>query len=212
MADRRRFDLTEPRQTHMSAGRQVQVSSRATTFVGGRTGSMLVTSQETLSGQPIARVEAIEMMPGIALGMPAGAVWVLRGIASNDRYTTRAEKSELICKQVAVGRPEATKAALFLLRKRAEWWALSQDERRAVLEEDSHHIAIGMRYLPAVARRLLHCRDLDEEAPFDFIGFLDFAPESEAAFDEMVTKLRATREWSFMEREIDIRLTREAHR
>ena len=73
---------------------------------------------------------------------------------------------------------------------------------------DSHHIAIGMRYLPAVARRLLHCRDLDDQAPFDFIGYLDFSPENEAAFDEMLSQLRATREWSFMDREIDIRLVR----
>ena len=63
-----------------------------------------------------------------------------------------------------------------------------------------------MRYLPAVARRLLHCRDLGVEAPFDFIGFLDFATESAAAFDEMMEQLRATREWSFMDREVDIRL------
>jgi chlorite dismutase len=99
-------------------------------------------------------------------------------------------------------------AALILLRKRDEWWALTQDERRAVLEEDSHHIAIGMRYLPAVARHLLHCRDLSDQAPFDFIGFLDFAPDSATAFDEMLMQLRATREWSFMEREIDIRLNK----
>ena len=65
-----------------------------------------------------------------------------------------------------------------------------------------------MRYLPAVARRLLHCRDLADEAPFDFIGFLDFAPESQAAFDRMLEELRATKEWSFMDREIDIRLTK----
>lgn len=65
-----------------------------------------------------------------------------------------------------------------------------------------------MQYLPAVARRLLHCRDLDEQAPFDFLGYLDYAPDSETAFDEMLDRLRATKEWSFMDREIDIRMTR----
>ena len=65
-----------------------------------------------------------------------------------------------------------------------------------------------MRYLPAIARRLLHCRDLDDEAPFDFLGFLDYAPETEGMFNEMLDRLRATREWSFMDREIDIRLAK----
>jgi hypothetical protein len=52
----------------------------------------------------------------------------------------------------------------------------------------------------------LHCRDFGTGEPFDFIGFLDYAAVDEAAFDEMVGQLRATREWTFMEREIDIRL------
>jgi hypothetical protein len=182
---------------------------RAITFIGSRTGSMSVVSHTTISGQPIARVDGVDMVAGVATELPADALWALHGVTSNDRYTTRVEKAELTSKQAPVGRPEATSAALILLRKRAEWWALTQDERRTILEEDSHHIAIGMRYLPAIARRLLHCRDLGDEAPFDFIGFLDFAPESQAAFDRMLDQLRATREWSFMDRDIDIRLTKD---
>jgi len=196
----------------MKTSKPVPANARATTFVGGGTGSMLVISQNTISGPPIANVDAVEMIPGVASEVPAGAAWSLHGVTSNDRYTTRTEKTELVGKQAPVGRPEATRAALFLLRKRAEWWALTQDERRAVLEAESHHIAIGMRYLPAVARLLLHCRDLDQQAPFDFIGYLDFAPESEAAFDEMIMRLRATAEWSFMEREIEIRLSKKIQR
>ena len=192
----------------MTANRRTLANSRATTFVGGKTGSMLVASHATISGQPIARVDAVDMIAGIPTDLPPDAIWAVHGVASNDRYTTRAEKTELTSRQAPIGRPEATSAALILLRKRDEWWALTQDERRAILENNSHHIAIGMRYLPAVARRLLHCRDLDDQAPFDFIGYLDFAPESEAAFDEMLSQLRASREWSFMDREIDIRLVR----
>ena len=184
-------------------------SSRATTFIGGGAGILSVFSHTTISGPPVASVDRVDMVDGVTAELPAGAAWALHGVTSNDRYTTRVEKTELTRKQVPIGRAEATFAALILLRKRAEWWALTQDERRSILEEDSHHIAIGMRYLPAVARRLLHCRDLGREAPFDFIGFLDFAPDSEAAFDRMLDQLRATREWSFMDREIDIRLTKD---
>lgn len=181
---------------------------RAFTFVGGAEGAMRVVSQVTILGAPIAPVARVSMVPGLLSEAPANAAWALCGVASNDRYTTRSEKTELVSCQAPIGRPEATKAALILLRKRAEWWALTQDERRAILEEDSHHIAIGIRYLPAVARRLLHCRDLATEEPFDFIGFLDFASGDEAAFTEMMSELRSTKEWSFMDREVDIRLAK----
>ena len=192
----------------MTAEACAAANPRAFTFVGGTEGELRVVSQATISGRPIAPVANVGMFAGFLAEVPANAAWTLCGVASNDRYTTRAEKTELVRRQAPIGRPEATKAALILLRKRAEWWALTQDERRAILEEDSHHIAIGLRYLPAIARRLLHCRDLVTEAPFDFIGYLDFASGDEQAFDEMMGELRGTQEWSFMDREIDIRLTK----
>ncbi len=181
---------------------------RSTRFIGGNEGEWAVVSQRTLLGPPVASVSRVAMISCNSTENPKGAVWALQGVATNDRYTTRNEKRVLVEKQAPIGRPEATRAALILLRKNADWWAMSQDERRAVLEEQSHHIAIGLRYLPAVARRLLHCRDLAVEAPFDFLGFLDFAPADEAAFEDMLGELRSTKEWSFMEREIDIRLVK----
>lgn len=183
------------------------VRPRLTYFVGGDAGEWAVTSQSVLIGAAIPAVPRLSMVSGGA-PVPTGGTWTLRGVATNDRYTTRSEKEELLRTQAPIGRPEATRAALILLRKNDDWWKLPQDERRAILEEQSHHIAIGMRYLPAIARKLLHCRDLGSDEPFDFLGFLDFAPEHEAAFDELLVKLRATREWSFIDREIDIRLTR----
>ncbi|WP_426232048.1 hypothetical protein [Pararhizobium sp. DWP3-4] len=185
------------------------IDRRTTTFVGGDTGEWSVTSHCTLRGSPIALVSRLAMISGNRPVISTDAAWVLRGVATNERYTTRSEKLELVEKQAPIGRAEATNAALILLRKNANWWALAQDERRSILEEQSHHIAIGLRYLPAVARRLLHCRDMGTEAPFDFLGFLDYAPTDEAAFEEMLGQLRSTIEWSFMDREIDLRLTRD---
>jgi chlorite dismutase len=121
---------------------------------------------------------------------------------------TRAEHDALAARQPPLGRPEATRAALIPIRKTEAWWALSQDERRAVFEERSHHIAIGLEYLPSMARRLHHCRDLGE--PFDFLTWFEYAPSSAAAFEQLVARLRATEEWSFVEREIDLRLSRVA--
>ena len=81
-----------------------------------------------------------------------GAKWQLRGVISNERYVTRPDKNELVNRQEGLGRPDALYAALIPIRKNAAWWALTQDERRAVFEEQSRHTAIGLKYLPAIAR------------------------------------------------------------
>ena len=100
------------------------------------------------------------------------------------------------------------RAALIPIRKSAAWWALPQDERREVFEAQSRHIAIGLKYLPAVARRLHHCRDLGPDEPFDFLTWFEYAPSDSAAFEELVQTLRASPEWEYVDREVDIRLTR----
>jgi chlorite dismutase len=116
------------------------------------------------------------------------------------------ERSALTERGAALGRSEARCAALIPIRKSAAWWALPQDERRAIYEEQSRHTSIGLEYLPRIARRLHHCRDLGE--PFDFLTWFEFAPEHAGAFDELVARLRASEEWCYVDREIDIRLTR----
>ena len=128
------------------------------------------------------------------------------GRTSNARYTQRDEKKALAARQASLGRPQATCAALIPITKSEVWWALAQDERREVFEETSHHIAIGLEYLPAVARRLYHGRDLGES--FDFVTWFEYAPQDAAAFEDLVSRLRDTPEWEFVEREIDIRLSR----
>jgi chlorite dismutase len=119
------------------------------------------------------------------------------------------EQNSLTAVQEYSGRPEATCAALIPITKSAAWWALTQDERRAIFEDRSAHIAAGLRYLPAIARRLHHGRDLGET--FDFLTWFEFAPQHAAAFDQLVGVLRDTEEWNYVEREVDIRLVREQH-
>jgi chlorite dismutase len=156
-------------------------------------------------GLPLATNVAV--FEGTAPELARGTVaWILRGATSNERYTTKAEHEALVARQPALGRPEATQAALIPIRKADAWWALSQDERRALFEERSTHITTGLAYLPAVARRLHHGRDLGE--PFDFLTWFEYAPADADAFEELVRRLRATEEWSYVEREVDIRLTR----
>jgi hypothetical protein len=179
-------------------------SSRPTRFVGGAAGGWRVDRIDTLRGPAIAVAERLEIDPAAEDG--PGVAWVLRGTASYARYVERREKTALDAASPGLGRAEATCAALIPIRKSPAWWALPQDERRAIFEARSHHVADSMPFLPRIARRLHHSRDLGE--PFDFLTWFEFAPEHSAAFDELVAMLRDREEWQFVDREIDIRLRR----
>jgi chlorite dismutase len=131
-------------------------------------------------------------------------------VTSNERYVSRSEHDALAAQQEPLGREGSTRAALIPITKSEAWWELAQDERRQIFEERSHHIATGLGYLPAIARRLHHGRDLGE--PFDFLTWFEFGPEHADAFEELVGRLRETEEWAYVEREIDIRLFRDPAR
>jgi chlorite dismutase len=178
-------------------------------FAGGETGPWRIESMRTLAGPPLEGVNRIDVVPGEA-PTAAGTRWLLRGVTSNERYVTRNEKGQLVAKQQGLGRPESTCAALIPIRKSDAWWALTQDERRRIFEDQSSHTRTGLKYLPAVARRLHHCRDLGTAEPFDFLTWFEFAPADAPAFDVLLAELRATAEWRHVEREIEIRLVREA--
>ena len=184
------------------------VNPRLFSFVGGEAGVWSVVSAKAVVGDPLPAVDRVDIVTGAVAALPDGGKWMLRGVTSNDRYVTRDEKDRLVKKQAALNRPESTRAALIPIRKSAKWWALTQDERRAVFEEKSKHVAVGLKYLPGVARRLHHCRDLGESEPFDFLTLFDYTKADAAGFDDMVAELRATEEWKFVEREVDIRLVR----
>lgn len=176
---------------------------QTTAFTAGETGAWRILSCRAVTGPALPAAPRLAVT--VASAAPEG-VWTLAGIVSNTRYATRAESDALAARQEGLGRPLATRAALIPLRKSAAWWALAQDERRAVFEERSHHTAIGMDYLPQVARRLHHCRDLG--GPFDFLTWFEYAPADAEAFEHMVARLRATEEWRYVEAEVDLRLER----
>jgi chlorite dismutase len=180
------------------------MANRLFTFVGGSVGPWQVRSQSPFIGQALPPVHFIDVV-NANLSAPA-AGWALRGITSNDRYVMRTEKQELVSRQQGLGRPQATYAALIPIRKTSTWWALTQDERRTIFEEQSRHMRIGMKYLPPIARRLHHCRDLAEPEAFDFLTWFEYHPNHESAFEELLAELRASEEWKYVEHEVDIRL------
>lgn len=182
---------------------------RLFSFIGSDEGAWRVERIGCVTGAPVAPVRAITVVSGAVAQTPAGASWLLRGITSNERYVERAEKTALVAKQEGLGRAASTRAALIPIRKNAAWWALTQDERRRVFEAQSRHIEIGLKYLPAIARRLHHCRDLGADEPFDFLTWFEYAPSDGALFDELLQALRASPEWAYVDRESDIRLVSE---
>lgn len=174
-------------------------------FIGGETGLWRVAQMKTVVGAPLEAVEAIEIIEGNSDDLPANRKWILRGATSYERYATRTEKDALAAIQPNLNRPEAVCAALIPIRKSAAWWSLAADERREILEVKSKHIAIGIKYLPAIARRLHHSRELPGEE-FDFLTWFEYVPDDAGRFDELVCFLRESEEWKYVEREIDIRL------
>ena len=183
------------------------MNPRLFSFIGGETGTWQVTEMRAVIGETLATIQSLDVVHG-ATALPNDAVWLLQGVISNERYVTRTEKELLSTKQADIGRPEATCATLIPIRKKAEWWALTQDERRKILEETSKHIEIGLKYLPAIARRLHHCRDLGTSEPFDFLSWFEYAPANTPAFDELLAALRATEEWNYVDWEIEIRVAK----
>ncbi|MRT31914.1 MULTISPECIES: chlorite dismutase family protein [Herbaspirillum] len=179
-----------------------------TAFVAGTRGAWRIERITAVTGQALAQADRLAVVgPDEAGDVAAGAQWRLDGATGHPRYATRQELDTLAAVQQGLGRPEARCAALIPIRKNPAWWALGQDERRAILEEQSHHIAIGLEYLPPIARRLYHARELGQS--FDFLTWFEYAPQHADAFEELVSRLRQSAEWRFVEREVDIRLVQD---
>jgi hypothetical protein len=86
------------------------------------------------------------------------------------------------------------------------WRSLAQDERRALFEERSRHVATGLAYLPAIARRLHHSRDLGGAVRPHETGLRSHRPMSPRR--PVGRNAAASEEWRFVEREVEIRLAR----
>jgi len=177
-------------------------------FIGGQEGQWRVTRCDTIVGAPVEAIQRLKVVNAAAGQLSERGTWVLQGFTSNVRYAERYEITQLRARQEALHRPASTCAALIPIKKNADWWALSQDERRAIFEAQSHHTEIGLAYLPEkIARQLHHSRDLGE--PFDFLTWFEFAPEHTNLFNELLVKLRTSEEWKYVEREVDIRMVKD---
>jgi hypothetical protein len=204
---------SEPSQGPVAAGEGPSAkpsgsSLRHASFVAGRNGPWRIDRIDQVVGEGLPSASRLSIIEGSGASAAIGDAWLLRGTTSNTRYTSTAEAIAMAAVQEDLGRPGKTRAALIPLRKRKAWWALSQEERLAIFGRKSRHTNIGMEYLPMVSRRLYHGRDLGEE--FDFLTWFEYAPEDSDAFEALVKRLRETSEWGYVDREVDVRLSREA--
>jgi chlorite dismutase len=176
-------------------------------FIGCDQGDWCIASMLTLKGEMMPSATRLMVVPAnSSLQNPGQTKFNLKGVISNLRYTSGDEKKELNIASRGLNLPEFDCAALIPIKKSDAWWALPQDERRKIFEEDSRHIATSMQYLNKISRQLHHSRDLGEE--FDFLTWFEFSSEHSTAFDDLCAALRATKEWEFVTREVDIRLSK----
>jgi len=174
------------------------------TFSAGAYGDWQIQRTTSVTGESLPTARRLSISEAAAVNN--GYTWQLRGVVSNPRYSTAVELKQLAAVSPPLGRPEARVAALIPIKKSDAWWTMAQDERRAIFEESSQHISRSMNHLPAVARRLHHSRDLGE--PFDFLTWFEYAAQYADSFETLVSELRTTEEWKYVEREVDVRLVR----
>jgi chlorite dismutase len=176
-------------------------------FVGSDQGAWDIAAIERISGNPINMASRLSILKqNVSPGEFGNVGWIFKAVISNIRYTTRSEKTELDRDGRGLNQPEFDCAVMIPIKKSDTWWAMTQDERRKVFEEDSRHIAMSMPYLPFISRQLHHSRDLGEE--FDFITWFEFSSVHVHAFDKLCSTLRRSKEWEFVTRESEVRLRR----
>lgn len=99
--------------------------SRIWTFSGSEIdGDWAVASHTVIKGDdPLPSrakfVNIVQAAPGGISGHEPS--WFIQGVTSNERYVTKAEKTELVAKQAGIGRASCHCAALILLRKDPSW-------------------------------------------------------------------------------------------
>ncbi|HEY3497757.1 MAG TPA: chlorite dismutase family protein [Polyangiaceae bacterium] len=153
------------------------------------------------TGAELFRVETL-------LGPPPGTGELL-GVTQHLGYQTAVERIELAPPPPPGG--DAHVVVIPISKSRA-WWDLAHDQRNAVFRDHAPrgHVHVGRLYVTRIHRKLYHSRYLPD-ASWDFITYFEFGAERAADFRALVSGLRDTAqnpEWSYVERESEIWMTR----
>ncbi|BCM93654.1 hypothetical protein IAD21_05545 [Abditibacteriota bacterium] len=95
------------------------MDSRFFSFVGAPSGEWRILSIAGVAGESLENASCLQIHNANLVALPEGACWVLRGVTSNTRYTTRAEQTALATIQAPIGRPSCSHAALIPITKNA---------------------------------------------------------------------------------------------
>jgi hypothetical protein len=182
--------------------------------LGGRVARYRVDAVEAKTGLPVrglspaaglVRVEAPGPLPA------PSAAFLATGVAQHVLYTDAETRKSLAA--ISAGE-RGPRAVLIPIAKSEAWWALAQDERERHFRRAADrpgHVAIGTRYAPSIFRRLYQSR-FQPGSEWDFLTYFELAAEDEGAFRQMLAELRdpaLNPEWTFVERECEIWLTKE---
>ena len=84
----------------------------------------------------------------------------------------------------------------------------SQEHRQVVTSPSSSCLLTTILSAQRVVPPPCDSGHLVSGEPFDFLTWFEYAPEDAGAFEDLVGSLRGTEEWTYVEREVDIRLAR----
>ncbi len=159
-------------------------------FVAGFEGLWMIEGMNARTGEALPPAARLAVVEGAEAETAEGR-WVLRGVVAGQGEDARAD-------QLPLGRPEARCAALLAVRMTPAWWERAEEDRRA--------LSANIEHGPAISRRIHRARDRDE--PFDVLTWFEFAPDLQSELNDVVARLRDSEEWSYVEREVEIRAIR----
>ncbi len=146
------------------------------------------------TGLSLKRIES-------ATQIPSG----LQGVVQHLHYTTLDERTDLVTRSRTElpPSPEMT-AVLIPIRKSEAWWAMAHDQRGEHFHKA--HTPIGAPYVEAIFRKLYHSRY--NGSKYDFLTYFEFPNSAEAEFRKLLKELRETPEWSYVEDEFEVWMTK----
>jgi len=127
----------------------------------------------------------------------------LCGVVQHLHYTTLDERTDLTARSRAELAAGST-AVLIPIRRSAEWWAMAHDQRGEHFHKK--HTPIGAPYVERIFRKLYHARYLG--SPYDFLTYFEFSPTDADYFRQLLSELRATEEWKYVEDEFEVWMTK----
>ncbi len=131
-----------------------------------------------------------------------------QGVTRHFQYTDDAQLQELNRRSISELEPsEHTTAVLIPIGKSEDWWKLAHDQRQAHFQNtgiSEGHTAIGLKYVDRIFRKLYYSRCLNDALSYDFLTYFEFKDVYEKDFRTLLAELRDTREWTFVNFELEI--------